>query len=575
MHNGRPMRIRISAKIFSIAVLIVLMMTIGSIISVTRVAGVREELEHLANNLMNLESATAALDQHSLEYELHVERLAAIYRQDLDTPEELAQVEKDIKDRSDRLHKEISDVHKLLEDAVSSGSVEPRFSDVYGLTLENATANFLSYEKHSQEYLAETKLGNTQRAQWIEKRLEEEEDEFDAILEQLRHQVEMEVQSAGQRSESHESALLYTSIGLTAGALFLGLLIAWFVTRNLVRPVYDLLEGTKAIEQGNLQTSVPIRSDDEIGTLTASFNKMATELQLKERIKETFGRFVDPRIVSDLIERPQDTVLEGERRIMTVFFSDIADFTSISEKLTPVALVQLINAYLSRMAVPIQEHRGVIDKFIGDAIMAFWGPPFTSPSEHANLAAETALAQMESLKTFRDTIAETLGVKDAFQDFRIRIGLATGDLVVGEMGSEQARNYTVMGDTVNLASRLEAMNKNYGTSIIVSAGTRQMLSESFITRKLDVIRVKGKTEPVAIHELVGRDTDLSSEHRLAIRRFEEALELYQKRQWPQALVALENLDESKAVVVLRERSKEFQKNPPPESWDGVWNYETK
>ncbi|MCB1168531.1 MAG: hypothetical protein KDK33_20420, partial [Leptospiraceae bacterium] len=120
------MRIRISAKIFSIAVLIVLMMTIGSIISVTRVAGVREELEHLANNLMNLESATAALDQHSLEYELHVERLAAIYRQDLDTPEELAQVEKDIKDRSDRLHKEISDVHKLLEDAVSSGSVEPR-----------------------------------------------------------------------------------------------------------------------------------------------------------------------------------------------------------------------------------------------------------------------------------------------------------------------------------------------------------------------------------------------------------------------------------------------------------------
>ena len=173
-----------------------------------------------------------------------------------------------------------------------------------------------------------------------------------------------------------QKTTIVISVILTALASFVGLLFALFVSAGITRPVRRLLDGTRAVEAGQLDGSIDVTTRDEIGQLTAAFNRMVEQLRHKERLRETFGRYVDPRVVEGLIDRPSSTASEGERRVMTVLFCDMKGFTSLSEGMTPQGLVKVMNRYLSTMSGPIRSHRGIIDKYIGDAIMAYWGPPF-------------------------------------------------------------------------------------------------------------------------------------------------------------------------------------------------------
>ena len=210
------------------------------------------------------------------------------------------------------------------------------------------------------------------------------------------HPYSLEI--AAKASELERQALVL-SLGMTAVASILGLLFAALLTRNLVKPVRELLLGTKAIEQGDLNIHIKVSSSDEISTLATSFNHMVGELKQKEAITETFGKYVDPRIVKGLIEDQQFSQ-KGEKRIMTVFFSDLEGFTAISEKFSAEGVVRLLNQYFTLMSDSIRQSNGIIDKYIGDAIMAFWGPPFTNAEEHPKLACLAALEQMKLLKQF-------------------------------------------------------------------------------------------------------------------------------------------------------------------------------
>ena len=199
--------------------------------------------------------------------------------------------------------------------------------------------------------------------------------------------------------------------------------------------------------------------------MTAAFNRMVEQLRLKERIRETFGKYVDPRVVEGLIDRPA-LAAEGQRRVMTVLFCDVKGFTGASEGMTPQGLVKVMNRYFSTMSAPIRHHQGIIDKYIGDAIMAYWGPPFTEDAEQARLASLAALDMLERVAPLRAEFPELLGVRSLPIAFDIRIGIATGEALVGSIGSELMMSYTVMGDTVNLASRLEGANKVYGGRVL-------------------------------------------------------------------------------------------------------------
>jgi len=256
----------------------------------------------------------------------------------------------------------------------------------------------------------------------------------------------------GTRAYQHH--VVDIGLALLALAALLGITVAAAVTRGLVRPVRRLLAGTAAVEQGALDTVVPITSRDEIGRLTQSFNSMVGELRMKAQIRETFGKYVDPRIVAGLIDRPELTDAKGSRREMTILFCDMRGFTTFSEGMTPAAVVTVLNRYMTLMSEPIRRNSGILDKYIGDGIMAFWGPPFTGADEQARLACLAALDQIAGLAAFRAELSDLTGLKRGLPEIDIRIGVATGDVVAGNIGSEQTRNYTVIGDAVNLGSRL-------------------------------------------------------------------------------------------------------------------------
>lgn len=289
-----------------------------------------------------------------------------------------------------------------------------------------------------------------------------------------------------------------------------------------------------------------------------------SESDEKRRIRTAFQYYLTPQVIDELLAHPEKLTLGGEKREMTILFSDIADFTSISEKLSPVELTLLMNEYLTAMTNIITEHHGVVDKYIGDAIMAFWGAPLTD-SQQALHACESAHHMMQEL-----TKLNAQWTSRGISEIHSRIGIATGDVVVGNMGSESRFNYTVMGDTVNFASRLEGINKAYGTTCLVSEQTKQ--GASLLTfREIDRVRVKGKKEAKKIFELVSED----KEEQYVF--FAQGYQAYQNGDWSSAVTCFGNalaLGDDGPSSVLLERSMLYRHTPPPH-WDGVYTFETK
>jgi adenylate cyclase len=211
------------------------------------------------------------------------------------------------------------------------------------------------------------------------------------------------------------------------------------------------VNATRQVEQGSFSGEVAVLTHDEIGQLTVAFNRMIRELALKDKINATFGRYMDPRLVEGLIERQDLTGGAGDRRVLTVLFCDMRGFTHLSEQVTPVSLVAVLNRYLGLMAEEVKAQHGVIDKFIGDSVMAFFGPPFVDAAEQGKRACEAALGQIRRFEEFRAEVPALIGFRQFVPDIGIRIGIATGEVIVGNIGSQSAMNYTVIGDTVNAA----------------------------------------------------------------------------------------------------------------------------
>ncbi|MDP2226367.1 MAG: adenylate/guanylate cyclase domain-containing protein [Moraxellaceae bacterium] len=295
------------------------------------------------------------------------------------------------------------------------------------------------------------------------------------------------------------------------------------------------------------------------------------EAQGKRSITRLFGQYVPPDLVDEMAANPESISLEGRSKELTVLFSDVRDFTSISEGLSATELSALMNAYLTSMTHLIHKHRGTIDKYMGDAIMAFWGAPVDDPA-HARNALLSAMDMVTALdELHRDFAAR------GWPAVKIGIGLNTGNMNVGNMGSEFRMAYTVMGDAVNLGSRLEGLSKQYGVTLVVSESTRAAVPE-FSYRSLDCVRVKGKLEPVRIYEPVGDTSTLDAGTLARLSRWETALGHYCHQEWDAAesdMRALINEDDRPVYRLFLERIAHFRHEPPPADWDGVFTYTTK
>lgn len=307
--------------------------------------------------------------------------------------------------------------------------------------------------------------------------------------------------------------------------------------------------------------------------------RYATEEREKRWIKDTFGRYLAPSVVEQLTKNPEMVKLGGESLEMTAFFSDIRGFSTISEKLgDPQLLVQLLNDYLSVMAHVIESYEGTVDKYEGDAIIAFWGAPVHFP-DHAVKACFACLDQQEKLVALREKWKNEGGWPAIVHNARVRMGLNTGQMVVGNMGSAGRMNYTIMGDAVNLASRLEGANKPYGTFIMISEFTYNAAKDHIEVRELDSLRVVGKTEPVKVYELMARKGQLPPQKQQAVAIYNEGLAAYKKQDWDTGMAkfsAVLKLDPddgpSKAYFA---RCEEFKQEPPGADWDGVYTLSSK
>ena len=295
------------------------------------------------------------------------------------------------------------------------------------------------------------------------------------------------------------------------------------------------------------------------------------ESRNKRQMTKLFGQYVPPELAAEMSHDPAHYTMEGQSRDMTVLFSDIRGFTNFSESLPPAELAEVLNAYLSTMTRIVQQQRGTIDKYIGDAIMAFWNAP-VDLADHAERAVQTALDMQAALPKLNEDFAAR-----GWPEVQIGIGVNTGRMSVGDMGSEFRMSYTVMGDAVNLGSRLEGITKQYGIGILVTQATVDA-DPVHAFMKIDDVRVKGKARPVAIYQPLGRKNALSEQAIKTARVFEEAYRYYQKQDWEVASRMLSELRQTASCGlcdIYLARIAHYRESPPPADWDGVYVYTTK
>ena len=569
------MRLPISLKIFSITTALLVLMVVVTWLSVFNFRQLNNQVRALSDYYLPLQQQVASVEILIRDQMVHMERVMAGMELARPDPEFLAKESNAFDMRGINADQIIDSSLRMLGEAEAEKGIElDRVTlAVLGKELPAIQTTRQHFHATFRQFQIEAQEGTPRSEKIVRDALLREKDAIDVEIQKTTDLLNKLTQDTASQAKAEEKRATTLNWIVTAIATALGLIFAAFVTRSLVDPVKRLLGGTRAVEAGDLDVEILVRTHDELATLAASFNHMVVGLREKEHIRTTFGQYVDPRIVRNLLENriPAD---RGERQVMTVFFSDLEGFTRMCEGLTPDAAVRFLNRYFSMMAEVIRDRQGIVDKYIGDSVMAFWGPPFTDPADHARLGCLAALEQMQKMDDFRAGLPELFGMKHGLPEVNVRMGIASGDVTVGNIGSETSRGYTVIGDTVNLASRLEQANKFYGTRMLVSEGTRMLAGDSFAFREIDSLRVAGKLEPVKVFELIGLADAISDASRAAIQAYEAGLARYRAQDWDAAEIAfrdcLAKAPGDRPGQVMLGRIAAFRQAPPDAGWDGVW-----
>jgi class 3 adenylate cyclase len=571
------MRSTIGAKIFSIAVALLILMGAAALLSLRMARTLDAQLVVIDQNYFPSFVSLAEANIDTLqEASLFRRLLLALDPREAAAPQQVAELQQRIDKAGRESDESLVAARKSINEQITDWL---NFDDNVALARLDTKVEFLQEERQKYEELigkihSAFQAGKLDDSKQMLGELGARSDDFSRRMDAARKAMREIAGNAILATRMYQQRVIDISLVLLIIAGLLGLVVAAAVTAGLVRPVQRLLHGTAAVEKGALDIVVPVTSRDEIGQLTRSFNSMVDELRNKEKIRDTFGKYVDPRIVAGLIDRPELTDPKGARREMTVLFCDMQGFTSFSEGMTPVGLVNVMNRYLTVLSEPVRRNSGIIDKYIGDAVMAFWGPPFAAAEDQASLACFAAIEQLATLPDFQKELPDLTGVRHGFPKIQLRVGIATGDVVVGNIGSEQTRNYTVIGDTVNIASRLEGASKVYGTRILINERARQLAGDSIEVREIDSVLVVGKSEPERIFELLGRRGEVATD-RLELRdTFAAALADYREQNWDRAAKGFRDcltiIPDDPASQVFLDRISQFQLMPPADDWTGIW-----
>lgn len=368
--------------------------------------------------------------------------------------------------------------------------------------------------------------------------------------------------------KSQKTNLYIAGIGLCSALIFV-----FFFSKTITKPVLQLLSATLEIAKGNFKIGIKPTTQDEVGLLTKYFIDMGAGLEEREKVKNILGSMIDPVVVQEAMV-DLAALKRGSETHITAFFSDVASFSTISEQLKSADLAALLNEYLSAMTIILKKHEGVLDKYIGDAIVGIFNAP-VPVLEHELKAARASVDMVMKLADLREYWTKNNLYSKEAQVMDARIGLNSGPAKVGFMGTDALASYTMMGDTVNLAARLEAAGKDYGVNILITDPIRDSIQGEMVTRYLDLVRVKGKNEPVKIHELIGYRSMISNNFLEAAEIYESGFKEYLNQNWNSAIKYFSESEKAKGQKdkssrMLVERCEEYKLNPPGSDWDGVF-----
>ncbi len=571
----------IRRRIVAIAVGLIVLMMATSVLSMLMVGRVGHLLDELTARYIPANAHLTRINILSVERALALRRMVIAKMQD--PPDEMGyKLRRQLYDAKDAEVASEAQAARALINAIIDDASTP--SDNTALARIDSRIDSLTSEsrrhlrQESGQLILELEARDFAAARRGLAQVDALRDEFDEAVDAVRNDMLKVSYAAIATIRAEQNRAVLTSAIVTVLAAIIGLIFANLVSGGIIRSVRKLLEGTRAVEAGRLDQAIDVTTGDEIGQLAGAFNRMVVQLRENQRVRETFGKYIDPRVVEGLIDRPTLTAAEGQRRVMTVLFCDMKGFTSLSEGMTPQGLVKVMNRYLSVMSEPIRTNRGIIDKYIGDGIMAYWGPPFVDEADHARFACLAALDMIAHIATLRHEIPELLGVRGTpMENCDLRIGVATGEALVGSIGSDVMMSYTVMGDVVNLASRLEGANKAYGTRNLVSERTFAATGDAVEIREIDRVVVAGHTRSEVIFEMLGRKGELTPQQSSLRDRYAEGLVAYRDKRWDEALAAfnasLEAMPGDGPSMTLLKRVEELKMHPPPQDWDGSWHLE--
>ena len=568
-----PFRQTIAAKIFGLAIILLLLTIALAGFLLYEVTRTKQDLTVVANFDVPLTQSLARLHEFGLRRRLAFERWFGALNAPEPNREIVAEATENYALFTRKLTDEFSTARSIIDAYPKNAPGSHTLAEVETL-LDQIQPAYKTLNNRQREVLDMQRAGQHDKANEQLNLLNDLQGTVQNQRESVNSKMAAWSDSAAKATEQRERRVFWLTIAATTSTVLLGLAVAALITNRLSRPVRSLANAMRDVQGGNLNIELPVSSSDEVGRLTDSFNFFVKELRSKERLKQTFGKYIDPRILEHVLAQPGAEAVGSGRREMTVLFADLVGFTGLSERLTPLLMVTLLNRHFGLQALAVQEHHGVVDKFIGDSIMAFWGQPFVKPEEHAVLACRAAQAQLAALDTLRRELPDITGLRRDAPVIDLGIGICTGEVVVGNIGSENTRSYTVIGDTANLAARLERANRVYGTQILIGESTARAIGSRFEIREIDTIFVKGKIETTRVFELMSAAGQLSGELVRLRERYDAARRSYLAQDWDTAEATfrecLEIRPKDGPSRVFLERVQALRRNPPGKDWNGVW-----
>lgn len=544
----------ITTKIFAISVSVLLLLLIIAVSTHLKIRTINTEVKYLAEHILPIVRLVDEATIDMLEQEVHVERLLKLYHSPATSNNSVEHEREELEKHFQRANSSLLAAEQKLKQALLAMpewlSETLKAMSVDGVN--RVRAENLQYHERAVyliQHLDDETLTNIKE---VELKLSKAEHELNRDAENILSHLQNFAIATAQQAERHQEAILWQNLVLSAIAILVGLIYAGVLSRKLSQPVRELNEQVcRALEEKDYN-DVTARSHDEVAVLTSRFNLAMTTLRRSEQFKDMFGQYLDPRLISQLESNVVAVNLDGERQRVTVILSNLEGLTLRSGALNPGQLVMLINRYLEIQLSASSEYRGILN-FTLTEILSFWTHPFSEQKQQSDHACHMLLAQIQGVRQFKDYLAQSAPQIIDHNELEFRAGLASGDLIVANMGPSGARAFTVIGDEVNAASRLKGVARFFAINAVLSDEIVQTLSDKFVVRPLGWVKVPGKEDPIKTWHLMGYHKDLTQSQLNALAIFATAFGKFEQRDYRSAIQGFEQflLDAPGDLVTLK------------------------